>query len=169
MAALLIPCLLASPLFAHLARATPVRALGPRDTSTVSPSFADITPVVIDHGALDDAGIASLIQSLGAASGPVPTASPAVERRQDATGTSIALTVTTAGPFVAIDVGDPLVACEAAAVSTSTAPGPIQTFQVFTGSSNMRSLKLSSINGSITEMISTVSEQTTLCLRGGPG
>ncbi|EPE03062.1 hypothetical protein F503_08676 [Ophiostoma piceae UAMH 11346] len=154
MAAFLIPCLLASPLFAQLARASPIAALKPRDTSTVSPSFATITPVVISHGALDDAGIASLMQSLSADSGPVPTAAPALDRRQEATSSSLALTVTTAGPFVAIDIGDPLVACAASEVSTTTASGPIQTFQVSTGSSDMRSLKLSSINGSTTEVTS---------------
>ncbi|EFX01762.1 hypothetical protein CMQ_8228 [Grosmannia clavigera kw1407] len=154
MAAFLIPCLLASPLFVQLAGASPVTMLALRDTATVTASFAAIKSAIIDHGSLDDAGIASMLKSLSSSNHPAPT--PTIHRRDSSAST--ALSVKTNGAFIAIDVGNPLVACQPSQVHTTTAAGPIQTLQFFTGSSDMRSLKLNSINGSVTEVTSTISK-----------
>ncbi|KAM0323847.1 hypothetical protein ACHAQA_008425 [Verticillium albo-atrum] len=150
---LFVSGLLASPLFAAFVHSSPVAAAA-RQLTTDTPSFANIEPIVVEHGVLDDAGIKDLLSSLSA-DGPSATEAPQLNVRQDA---PLALTTGVSDALVTIDVGDPLVACNPEEVTTVTMAGPIQTVHFWTGSSNMRSVKATSINGETTD-IQSVREQ----------
>ncbi|KAK7414086.1 hypothetical protein QQX98_007029 [Neonectria punicea] len=142
--------LLVSPLFSQLINSTPIARLQPRQTTTVEPSFADVVPVIVDHGPMDDAQIDDLVQSL-LNDGPVPTETPTLARRQ---GDALAVTTASVGAFQAADIGDPLNACEPEEVTTVTIEGPVQTLQFFTGTSNIRSFDVTSLNGNTSNVVS---------------
>ncbi|KAM0280755.1 hypothetical protein ACHAQH_003925 [Verticillium albo-atrum] len=149
---LLIRGLLASPLFIAIAHSSPVAPLAPRQTPIEAPPSIDIEPIVVEHGSLDEEGIKELLSSLSIEL-PAPTEAPELNVRQDA---PLALTTATVDAFVAVDIGDPLVACDADQVTTVTIDGPIQTVNFFMGSSNVRSLSVTSINGETTNIDSTI-------------
>lgn len=141
--------LLASPLLA-LVCASPVVQLAPREVTTETPSFADIEPIIVDHGPLDDIEIEELLSSLSL-EGPMPTEAPGIAPRQ---GAPLALTTASIGAFQVVDIGSDI--CGDEQPSTVTINGPLQTLHFFTGSSNMRSVKATSINGETASIDSIV-------------
>ncbi|KAM5342189.1 hypothetical protein ACJ41O_015220 [Fusarium nematophilum] len=54
--------------------------------------------------------------------------------------------------YSAVDIGDPLVVCKPEEVSTVTIEDPIQTLHVFTRAVNMRSLRVTALNGESTNI-----------------
>ncbi|KAH6687817.1 hypothetical protein F5X68DRAFT_239265 [Plectosphaerella plurivora] len=138
--------LLASPLFIALAHASP---LAPRQAVEEKPSFADIEPIIVEHGPLDDEGIKDLLSSLSVEA-PSPTQPPTVNARQ---GGALALTTGVSGPFQAVDAGK---ACGTDVPDPVTVDGPFQTLHFFTGSSNLRGVRLTAINGEKTTLDSPV-------------
>ncbi|KAF5013880.1 hypothetical protein FDECE_129 [Fusarium decemcellulare] len=135
--------LLVGPLAAQPVVSSPVGRLAPRQITTVTPSFENIEPVIIEHGPLSDAEIEGLLDSVLDLTA-TPTKPAVLNRRQNA---ALAVTTASTGPFQAVDIGDPLNACEPDEVTTVTMNGPIQSLQFFTGSSNIRSFGVTSING----------------------
>lgn len=145
-----ITLILAALLASRSVLASPTRPLRARATVTETPA-ATITPEVIDHGVLDQAGIDALLANLTVKTPSSNTTNANATSTLSSKLRARTSTSSTNGAFLHY-FSDIDSSCK-----PFTVEGPILGIEAGMGSSDIRSLKLTSISGNTTEITGLVS------------